>query len=326
VASLAQTIKDVTAHEFFHIVTPLNIHSEHIADYDFMNPQMSKHLWLYEGCTEYAAQHVQVKYGLMSVDEFLEVIKQKMMAASQFDSGIAFTEMSKKALDEHEDQYLNVYQKGALIGMAIDLKLLEMSGGEYGIQDLMSDLSEEYGESRPFEDDRLFLEIGKISGYLEITPFLEKHVGGTAPLPYSELLSYAGIEYADTLTRNVVSGGGAAVGFNPRTDRMVVVNTDQMDEFGKDLGFERGDEIINWNGVDITNDNFRDELAKFKKSVRKGDKVTVLVARKQEDGTYSEKKLKGKVKLVDRTFNHYFEVKDDITDKQKRIRDAWLVG
>jgi len=326
VASLAQTITDVTAHEFFHIVTPLNIHSEQIADYDFMNPQMSKHLWLYEGCTEYAAQHVQVKYNLMSVDDFLDVIKQKMMASSRFDSGIAFTEMSKKALDEHEDQYLNVYQKGALIGMALDLKLLELSDGEYGIQDLMQDLSEEYGEDRPFEDDKLFLEIGKISRYLEVTPFLEKHVGGTEPLPYSELLGYAGIEYADTLTRNVVSGGGVAIGFNPRTDRMVVVGTDQMDEFGEDLGYERGDEIINWNGVDITSDNFRAELANFKKSVKKGDKVTILVARKNEDGTYQEKKLKAKVKLVDRTFTNYLEVKDDITEKQQRIRDAWLIG
>ncbi|MEM9897465.1 MAG: peptidase M61, partial [Bacteroidota bacterium] len=218
VSALAQTIKDVVAHEFFHIVTPLNIHSEQVHDYDFMNPEMSKHLWMYEGCTEYAAQHVQVKHGLMPLEEFIEVMKGKMVAASSFDSGIAFTEVSKKALDEHEDQYLNVYQQGALIGMAVDLKLLSLSNGEYGIQDLMRDLSKEYGIEKPFEDDRLFLEIGRISNYLQITPFLEKHVGGTEPLPYTELLGYAGIEYAETTTVKEVSGGGAALGFNPRTD------------------------------------------------------------------------------------------------------------
>src|SRR5690554_4673145 len=41
---LGQTIKDITAHEFFHVVTPLSIQSEYIADYDFMNPRMSEHL------------------------------------------------------------------------------------------------------------------------------------------------------------------------------------------------------------------------------------------------------------------------------------------
>ncbi|HKL40160.1 MAG TPA: hypothetical protein VJ894_05740 [Cryomorphaceae bacterium] len=326
IASLAQTIKDVTAHEFFHIVTPLNIHSEQIADYDFMNPQMSKHLWLYEGCTEYAAQHVQVKYGLMSVEEFMQVIKQKMIASSSFDSGVAFTELSKKALDEHEDQYLNVYQKGALIGMAIDLKLLHLSNGEYGIQDLMRDLSAEYGVDKPFEDDRLFLEIGRISGYLRITPFLEKHVGGIEPLPFTELLGYAGIDYQEEITKNVVSGGGAAVGYNPRTERMVVVSTDKLDEFGQDLGFEKGDEIISWNGVDVNSENFRDQLDAFKQSVSPKDKVTVLVARKKDDGSYQEKKLKAKVKTVERTLYNYLEVEEDITEEQKRIRDAWLVG
>ncbi|HKK38019.1 MAG TPA: hypothetical protein VJ949_01215 [Cryomorphaceae bacterium] len=326
IASLAQTIKDVTAHEFFHIVTPLNIHSEQIADYDFMNPQMSKHLWLYEGCTEYAAQHVQVKYGLMSVEEFMQVIKQKMIASSSFDSGVAFTELSKKALDEHEDQYLNVYQKGALIGMAIDLKLLHLSNGEYGIQDLMRDLSAEYGVDKPFEDDRLFLEIGRISGYLQITPFLEKHVGGIEPLPFTELLGYAGIDYQEEITKNVVSGGGAAVGYNPRTERMVVVSTDKLDEFGQDLGFEKGDEIISWNGVDVNSENFRDQLDAFKQSVSPKDKVTVLVARKKDDGSYQEKKLKAKVKTVERTLYNYLEVEEDITEEQKRIRDAWLVG
>jgi predicted metalloprotease with PDZ domain len=326
IASLAQTIKDVVAHEFFHIVTPLNIHSEEIDDYDFMNPEMSKHLWLYEGCTEYAAQHVQVKYGMMSVDEFLDVMKTKMIAASSFDSGIAFTEMSKKALDEHEDQYLNVYQKGALIGMALDLKLLHLSDGEYGIQDLMRDLSAEYGVDRPFEDDRLFLEIGRVSGYLQITPFLEKHIGGTEPLPFTELLGYAGIDYEEEITKNVVSGGGAAIGYNPKTERMVVVGIDKLDDFGKDLGFERGDEIMSWNGVEIESDKFRNQLDAFKKSVSKGDKVIVMVARKKDDGTYQEKKLKGKVKTVERTLYNYVEVKQDITEEQKRIRDAWLIG
>lgn len=325
-SALAQMIKDVVAHEFFHIVTPLNIHSEQIADYDFMNPTMSQHLWLYEGCTEYAAQHVQVKYGLMSVDEFIRVMKQKMISASRFDSGIAFTEMSKKALAEHEDQFQNVYQKGALIGMALDLKLLKLSNGEYGIQDLMRDLSAEYGADKPFEDDRLFLEIGRISGYLKVTPFLEKHVGGSAPLPFTELLSYAGIEYAETITKNVVSGGGPAVGFNPRSSRMVVVGTDKLDEFGKDLGLERGDEIMSWNGVAVDSDNFRNLMEDFKKSADKGDKVTVIVARKKADGTYREKKLKARVKTVERTLNHYFYLKEELTEEEQRIRDAWLIG
>jgi len=34
------------AHEFFHIITPLTIHSEEIQNFDFNQPKMSQHLWL----------------------------------------------------------------------------------------------------------------------------------------------------------------------------------------------------------------------------------------------------------------------------------------
>jgi len=326
IAALAQTIKDVVAHEFFHIVTPLNIHSEQVHDYDFMKPEMSKHLWLYEGCTEYAAQHVQVKHGLMSIEDFMEVMKQKMLAASSFDTGIAFTELSKKALEEHADQYLNVYQKGALIGMAVDLKLLSLSDGKYGIQDLMRDLSKEYGIDKPFEDDRLFLEIGRISNFLEITPFLEKHIGGTTSLPYTELLGYVGVEYADTFNIQEVSGSGAALGFNPKTDRMIVVSIEKLDDFGKDLGFERGDEIISWNGVKVNSGNLREEIEKFKAITKEGDKVNVLVARKQKDGSYKEKKLKAKARTVNKLLYNYLRIKENPTTEEKKLRAAWLVG
>ncbi len=45
----AQNFKDVAAHEFFHILTPLNVHAEEIQYFDFTVPKMSEHLWLYEG-------------------------------------------------------------------------------------------------------------------------------------------------------------------------------------------------------------------------------------------------------------------------------------
>jgi predicted metalloprotease with PDZ domain len=46
---------DVVSHEFFHIVTPLSIHSKEIQDFDYNDPKMSEHLWMYEGVTEYFA-------------------------------------------------------------------------------------------------------------------------------------------------------------------------------------------------------------------------------------------------------------------------------
>ena len=59
-AALDEQLKDVVSHEFFHIVTPLSIHSKEIHNFDFNAPKMSKHLWMYEGVTEYFANLFQV--------------------------------------------------------------------------------------------------------------------------------------------------------------------------------------------------------------------------------------------------------------------------
>ena len=76
---ISQTVRDVAAHEFFHIVTPLNIHSEEIHNFNYIEPEMSQHLWLYEGVTEYASQHVQVKYDLFDLEDFLFEMRNKTM-------------------------------------------------------------------------------------------------------------------------------------------------------------------------------------------------------------------------------------------------------
>ena len=60
---LKEQMKDVVSHEFFHIVTPLSIHSKEIQDFDYNNPKMSEHLWMYEGVTEYFANLFQVNQG-----------------------------------------------------------------------------------------------------------------------------------------------------------------------------------------------------------------------------------------------------------------------
>lgn len=321
---LGQTIKDITAHEFFHIVTPLSIHSEQIADYDFMNPQMSAHLWLYEGCTEYAAHHVQVKEGLMPMKEFLTVMRNKIISASGYDTGIAFTELSKKALAEHQSQYGNVYLKGALIGMALDLKLRKLSDGAYGIQELMSDLSKAYGSDKPFVDSELFAEIGRVSGYPETTEFLVRYVGNPEPLPFEELLGYAGIMFRDSLTEKVVSGGNFSLGYNPKTEQMVVVDAREMDDFGQELGLKYHDEILKWNGITLNIENVQDVMNDFKKNTVPGEKVTVLVQRKNEKGTYKSKTLKAKAIQIERTRRDVLEPIDNPTPEQLKIRKSWI--
>jgi len=110
---------------------------------------MSKHLWMYEGVTEYFANLFQINQGLINEEAFYKRLSDKIEHAKSLNDNMAFTTMSANVLEKpYKDQYLNVYEKGALIGMCIDIIIREKSNGKKGILDLMQKLSLEYGSKK----------------------------------------------------------------------------------------------------------------------------------------------------------------------------------
>jgi predicted metalloprotease with PDZ domain len=320
---LAQTIRDVAAHEFFHILTPLSIHSEEIHNFDFNNPKMSKHLWLYEGVTEYFAGHMQVVHELIDVPQYVGMIQEKMMAAEQHNDTLPFTVMSKNALDIHKDEYNNVYQKGALIGLALDIRLRELSQGKYGMQNLMRDLAKTYGKERAFKDDELFDQIAKLT-YPEIRTFFARYVEGSEPLPLKEVLGKVGIIYEPNAITKGVTLGNMEVNFNPETKRLIVTNTDQLDEFGKAMGFKEGDEFVAFNSKKLTIENLQQVIVDYIRNGKAGDQVTILVARKDDKGLEKEVKLSAKAIETEKRQRHVLRPVENPSAEQLALRKAWL--
>jgi predicted metalloprotease with PDZ domain len=98
--ALQEQLKDVVSHEFFHIVTPLSVHSREIHYFDYNKPKMSEHLWMYEGITEYFANLFQVNQGLISEDDFYKRMNGKIEDAKSMNDKMSFTKMSKNVLEQ----------------------------------------------------------------------------------------------------------------------------------------------------------------------------------------------------------------------------------
>ncbi|HET6226864.1 MAG TPA: peptidase M61 [Bacteroidia bacterium] len=324
-AQLAQSIKDISAHEFFHIVTPLSIHAEQIGDFDYANPKMSEHLWLYEGLTEYAASLVQVKYGKMSVKEYLKVIHTKIQRAKYFNDTIPFTEMSKGCLDVYKDQYGNVYQKGALIGLCLDLQLRYLSKGAYGVQELMKDLSKSYGKDKSFKDEELFAKITSLT-YPEIGTFLKRYVADKEPLPIKESLALVGVEIGSAgAIKKEVTFGGVAIGYDPASKHIKIFSTKRMDDFGKQMGYQEDDELIKVNKKTITSDNAQALIESYLKNAKEGDVLKVVVLRKQlTTGKMKKVKLKATIFPVTPKRSPELTLTASPTPEQLQIRNAWI--
>ncbi|GAB3525844.1 peptidase M61 [Pontibacter brevis] len=272
---LKSMVLDVASHEFLHILTPLNIHSEEIEYFDFKDPKLSQHLWLYEGVTEYFSHLVQLQEGLKSYEAFQEEMMEKMRRGSEY-KGVSFTEMSRRIIEpEYQEMYSNVYQKGALIGFLLDIRLKELSNGQMGLRELMLNLSKQYGPNKPFKDDAL-IDVIVANTYPEIRQFFEDYVIGNKPLPYREYYNKIGWAYADQKEGTKLTFGEFRLGYEK--DKKFFWIAEPMDNR---FGLEKYDILYAINGEPLTEENIY-QLIKPLIEVEGKDAVELAYLRQNE--------------------------------------------
>ncbi|MGS0525142.1 M61 family metallopeptidase [Zobellia nedashkovskayae] len=285
---LEQAMVDVVSHEFFHIVTPLSVHSKEVQYFDFNDPKMSQHLWMYEGTTEYSANLFQIQQGLIDEAEFYQRMMDKVNNAKLYDDAMSFTEMSKNILEEpYKKNYANVYEKGALINMVLDIQLRELSNGEKGVLWLMKELTKKYGNNTPFEDDKLIDEIVSMT-YPEIRGFFDTYVIGNTPINYNDYLSKVGLkaDLVEQETGYFLNGEDPFIDVDQGDETIVFVRKGiELNSFFKDLGAVGGDVIKSINDEPVTLESIRPIIGKsfgwspdteIKMTVKRGDEEIEL--------------------------------------------------
>ena len=254
-ASLKEYLTDVVSHEFFHTLTPLNVHSEQIHYFNYNEGVMSQHLWMYEGTTEYFANLFQVQQDLITAEDFYTRISEKIDLAKRFDDTMPFTEMSTKIVDEpYQSNYQNVYYKGALINMCLDIIIREQSGGTRGILSVMQALAKKYGVDKPFTDNQLFDEIVAMT-YPEVGDFIKTHVQGETPIPYKSFLEKAGVTIFDTDEKLqsiiMLDSRTPFIGSKPNEAGVPELVVNGVNNRLKAIGFQEGDVLRVFNGTEI---------------------------------------------------------------------------
>jgi len=318
--ALANSMVDIVSHEFFHIVTPLSIHSEDVHYFDYHAPTFSKHLWMYEGVTEYFATLFQVDQDLVTEEEFYKSVMDKIQTASGLDDTMSFTEMSENILESpYAENYYNVYQKGALIGMCIDIIMREESNGTRGILSLMKELSFKYGKNMPFEDDQLIENIVKMT-YPSIGEFFEAHVIGTTPINYTTFFDKVGLEISESMVEtNFIQNNGTLI-LAPGSEGTIIFTGLVADNsFWHEQGVLPNDIIAEVNGTVVTMQNAQQVFTEAH-SWQPGTDVEVKLVRGEEEilvkATLTQSYTKGKS----------LNKKEETTKDQDELRNAWLKG
>jgi len=245
----------------------------------------------------------------------------KIQAASKLDDTMSFTVMSENILDKpYADNYYNVYQKGALIGMCVDILLREESNGTRGILSLMKELSSKYGKNKPFEDDKLIEEITTMT-YPSVGEFLNTHVIGTTPINYSEFFEKTGLEIVESNieTNYIQNAGVLIVGADQQKGTIHFNSLVSQNSFWNEQGVQPNDVIKEIDGTAVTMQNANQIFGQVF-SWQPGKEVEVKLDRNGEEviikTTLTQSYTTGK-KL---------QAKENATEAQKALREVWLKG
>ncbi|PRY47187.1 putative metalloprotease with PDZ domain [Spirosoma oryzae] len=313
---LADEVTSIAAHEFFHVVTPLNIHSEIIQQFNFVTPTPSEHLWLYEGVTEWASKAMQLRGGLMDLPTYLGEMTQKIGQDKSYDSTYSLAKLGLTCYsDSGQRQYGNIYARGALTAGLLDIRLLELSGGKRGLREVINELATTYGPNRPFPEADFFT-IFTQKTYPEIGDFFNRYVKAAEPLPYADYFGKLGI----TFTPATPTGQKAAwLGMKPTyldTDSKFVLTG--ISEPLQQAGVKENDEWVGFNGQPVK----LETIAPVQKAVRQlkpGESYTVTVRRAGQDVTLT-------LPVQEREIIKRFAFTPDpqATPQQLQLRDVWM--
>ncbi|WP_353719932.1 hypothetical protein [Dyadobacter sp. 676] len=307
----------VISHEFFHTIAPLKVHSKEIHYFDFNAPKMSRHLWFYEGVTEYFSNLFQVNQDLIEADAFYDLMAKKMEQSQAFSDSLSFTEMSSNILDPKlKSQYPNVYEKGALIAMCLDIVIREQTNGERGLLWLMGELSKQFGPEKPFDDAELIPVITRIAGSAA-GAFLEKHVVQGEPIPYENFLAKVGLKKQIVpFAEPIVFLREEVIYIKPDASRThVLANVaDNKNAFYNNLGIQDDDVLLEFNGIPVDPKNLM-SVVYLGYDLDEDSPVTVKVNRNGQD-----MELKGTVKLNYKDGDG-FRFGDD---SKRKLNEAWL--
>lgn len=306
---------ETAIHEFMHIYTPLNLHSERIGDFDYNDPKMSKHLWLYEGVTEYFATHIQIQGRLDSLDNLLKQnIRSKIEQAARYPDSIPFTVMSEHVLDKpYIDLYSHVYDRGALIAMLLDFEIMRLTEGSKTLKSVVLDLSAKYGPKRSFKEEEI-IPVFVQSVHPELQGFFDKYVTGTTPLDLEGGFKTVGISFKKEETGpvpfNILSAenGVQATGSILGDDKVVIRKAGKNNT----PGFMKGDELsrkeLTW--------VYRDERGNY---VPEGTMLSLTVMRKGEQVT-----LRFPAKFREATLKNQFSILPEPSADQQKYFRIWV--
>jgi predicted metalloprotease with PDZ domain len=312
----------LVSHEFFHLWNVKRIRPDALGPFDYTKENYTKLLWVAEGITDYYADLLVRRAGLITENEYLTATaraiqtlqntpgrKEQTVEDSSFDTWIKFYRQDENSINSQ----VSYYDKGAILGLLLDLEIRQRSKNGKSLDDVLRYLYVEFFKKNRNYTPADFQKACELMAGSSLEDFFNRYVRGTEELNYSVALEAAGLRLDTTGTgtgdEKVYFGADVA----QEEDRLIVRRV-YAGSPAYEQGLNAGDQIVALDNMRVTRDFFNARLAEKKP----GDLINLTIFRFDDLSTLL-------IKLAERREGTYRIVPlPSQTEAQKRVYKSWL--
>jgi predicted metalloprotease with PDZ domain len=315
---------ELASHEFFHAWNVKRLRPVELGPFDYETEVHTRSLWVAEGITDYYGDLVVHRAGLSTRDEFLNSLSSKIeelqttpgrlvqpVDLASFDAWIKYYRPDENS----SNTSISYYTKGAVMGFLLDAKLRKLSNGGKTLDDVMRAAYARYADGKGYTADEFRAVVEQVAG-TSLKTFWDTAVTGTQELDYAEALDLFGLRFRSSAVP-AEQPGKAWLGANTRNDAgRLVVSMVRRGSPASEAGLNVDDEILAIGDFRVRADRLENRLDQY----RAGDRVTLLVARREQltrlDLTFGAEPVRG----------WRLETLPSATDGQQSSRTKWLTA
>ena len=272
----------ITAHEIFHLWNVKRMRPADMVPYRYDRPQPTTWLWVSEGITDYYADVVQLRGGVIDSAQFLELVTGKIGEVATAPN-VALEDVSLSSWIRPVDgtQYI-YYPKGSLAGFMLDIMIRDASNNARSLDTVMREVYQttfRAGNGRGFTAQDWWGAVSRAASGRSFTDFNTRYIDGREPFPWSTILPLAG------LRMNVDSIYEPWIGLATNVDSAgVKVMEVEPDGAARSAGVEVGDYLLRVGDIAVSDPDFGTRY-RARYARRDGDKVPLVVRRGTEERT-----------------------------------------
>ena len=315
----------LVAHEFFHLWNVKRIRPDALGPFDYTRENYTRLLWVAEGLTEYYQNVLVRRAGLMTDRQFLSTFARAFQdlqntpgrlevsaEEASFDAWIKYYRPDENTINST----ISYYDKGAILGLLLDLEIRKRSNGARSLDDVMRALNNDFAKRNRNFTPEDFQRAAERAAGSSLEEFFRRYVRGREELDYNAALEAVGLRL-DTASaadgrparEEAYFGATLAQDGDRLTVRNVPAGTPAYEQ-----GVSAFDQIVAVDGFRATRDFLNARLAEK----RPGDTVALTVFRGEELRVFN-------VKLGGRPAASYRIVPvANPTPEQQRNYQSWL--